>query len=34
MIGTDDLNITATLKDGQIIPIFTSGEYSKELLNN
>ena len=32
MIGTDDLDITATLKDGRIVPIFVNGEYSKELL--
>ena len=32
MIGTDDLNITATTRDGREVPIFINGEYSLYLL--
>lgn len=31
MIGTSDLNIVATTKDGKKIPIFVDGEYSSEI---
>lgn len=31
MIGTPDLNIVATTKDGLEVPIFINGEYSKEI---
>ena len=34
MIGTEDLNINATTKDGQQIPIFKNGEYSSNLLSD
>ncbi len=33
MIGTDDLNIVATLRDESKFPIFEKGKYSKELLD-
>lgn len=33
MIGTNDLNIIAALKDGSTIKIFEDGKYSKELLD-
>lgn len=32
MIGTDDLNITATTKDGIEIKIFESGKFTKEII--
>lgn len=31
MIGTPDLNIEATTKEGNVIPIFIDGEFAKEL---
>lgn len=34
MIGTPDLNITATTKDGVSVPIFINGEYAEELTTN
>lgn len=33
MIGTDDLNIVATLKDGSNVDIFVNGEYSSEIMD-
>jgi len=34
MIGTDDLNIKATLKSGEEINIFENGKFSNDILNN
>ena len=33
-IGTNDLDIMATLKDGKVIKVFENGKFSKERLNN
>lgn len=34
MIGTSDLNILGTTESGEIIPIFTNGEFDSKLLDN
>ena len=34
MIGTDDLSIVAKLKNGDEVPIFVSGKFSSEVLDN
>ena len=34
MVGTNDLNIIGTTKDGREISIFENGCFSKNLLNN